>query len=233
MSKLSVLLPVYNGINNYPTRMLSDSIHSILRMDVNLELIVIDDGSHDNTAGFLCSPQFRTVNVIKLESNQGQAAALNKGLEAATGDYIWQWSVRAQAYREAVELVELLDKNPDVGFVYGAMRSHGGKKEYTHRPPRVFNKQRFIEKYLCNFYMYRRMPGLKYVDQVKLSDGRIIGICDRDMVMQLITKGAVGMALHDLLCVSYYNGGKHTMHDVTEHRGIVDQLFNTRWERIL
>ena len=233
MPKLSVLLPVYNGIDNYPTRMLSDSIHSILRMDVDLELIVIDDGSNDNTAGFLCSPQFRTVKVVKLESNQGQAAALNKGLEAATGDYIWQWSVRGQAYREALELVQLLDNNPDVGFVYGAMKSWGGQKEYMHRPPHIFDRQRFIERYLCNFYMYRRMEGLRYVDYMTTSDGVIIGIVDRDMVMQLMDKGAIGMGLHDVLCLSYYNGGKHTMHDVTKHRAVIERLFNTRWEHLL
>ena len=248
MSKLSVLLPVYNGVDNYPPGMLLASINSILRLDVDCELIIIDDGSIDDIDSFWEElpylayispyltddiekrPPIERVRFIKLENNQGQAAALNKGLEVATGDYIWQWSVRAQAYREAVALIELLDNNPDVGFVYGAMRSYGGEKEYIHRPPHIFDRQRFIERYLCNFYIYRRMEGLRYVEQVKLH-GRAVGICDRDMVMQLIDKGAVGMGLHDVLCVSYYNGGRHKYQE-QPYRDMIERLFNTRWEHI-
>ena len=234
MPKLSVLLPVYNGVDNYPRVALRGSIESILGLGIDLELIVINDGSNDDTFHAVTSiwEQHDNMQLINLVKNQGQAAALNVGLENATGDYIWQWSIRAQAYSEAVELVELLDNNPDVGFVYGALRSYGGQKEDIHRPPHIFDRQRFIERYLCNFYMYRRIPGLKYVEQLKLGN-RTIGICDRDMVMQLMDKGAKGMGLHDVMCVSYYNGGDHTMNEISKRRPIVERLFKTRWERML
>jgi glycosyltransferase involved in cell wall biosynthesis len=234
MPKLSVLLPVYNGVDNYPRVALRSSIESILGLGADLELIVVDDGSTDNTFNILMEfwEKHNKVRVINLTTNQGQAAALNVGLENAKGQYIWQWSVRAQAQAEAVELVELLDNNPDVGFVYGAMRSWGGEKEYTHRPPHIFSRKRFIERYLCNFYMFRRIPGLKYVEQLKLGN-RTIGICDRDMVMQLMDKGATGMGLHDVMCVSYYNGGEHTMDKIVKYRPTVERLFKTRWERML
>jgi len=234
MPKLSVLLPVYNGVDNYPGSMLHDSIYSILRLDVDLELIVINDGSTDETFKQLtviwkdCS----IMRVINKPHNTGQASALNVGLEAAAGEYIWQWSVRATAHKDAVQLVKTLDKYPDVGFVYGQMKSHGNRYFYTHRPPRIFDRQRFIDRYLCNFYMYRRMTGLQYVAYVQLIDGPKIGICDRDMVMQLMDRGAVGMGLHDTQCVIYYNGGRHTLHDVRDRQDEIDAAFRKRWRHM-
>jgi len=232
MPKLSVLLPVYNGVDNYPTGMMLKSINSILQLEVDFELIIINDGSTDNTPNYLRAPMLDGIKIIDKPYNTGQASSLNLGLEAATGDYIWQWSVRATAHKDAVQLVNCLDNNPDVGFVYGQMRSYGDNKFYTHRPPRIFDRQRFIDRYLCNFYMYRNLAGLQYTSYIQLDSGPIIGVCDRDMVMQLMNKGAVGMGLHDTQCVIYYNGGRHTLHEVRERQDEIDKAFSKRWEHM-
>jgi glycosyltransferase involved in cell wall biosynthesis len=234
MPKLSVLLPIYNGIDNYPHGQMYASIKSILALDADLELIVVNDGSTDDTYRELTTVWEYTQNmrVINMMHNVGQAAALNVALEHATGDYIWQWSVRATAYKEAIELVNALDNNPHIGFVSGVMHSYGGNKEYTHRPPHIFDRQRYIERYLANFYMFRKMEGLKYDTEITLDNGRVIGVTDRDMLMQLLERGAVGASLHDVMCVAYYNGGKHTMNDVQDNREEINRLFWQRWEHL-
>jgi len=204
------------------------------------DVFVCDDGSNDGTFEDLTiintDIQLRgdkRIKVIALDTNRGQAVALNKALEIATGQYIWQWSVRAWAHPQAVKLIEALDKNPTIGFVYGQMLSYGGRKKYTHRPPRHFDAKRFAKRYRCNWYMFRRIPGIEYVEYMETPEGDIIGISDRDMVMQLMGHGLSGSALHDVPCVVYYNGGEHLMHKVIEHREEIDRRFNERWEHML
>lgn len=240
MPKLSVLLPVYNGIDNYPYGLLAKSIQSILSLYANLELIIVDDGSTDGTLENLTiinralrSHGDKRMKIMAQDTNQGQAVALNKALDFATGQYIWQWSARAWAHPQAVKLITSLDKISDVGFVYGQMLSYGGYKNYTHTPPRRFDAKRFTRRYRCNWYMYRRIDGIKYIEYLTTPEGQIIGVSDRDMVMQLMERGLSGLALHDIPCVVYYNGGQHLMDKVTEYRDEIDMIFNERWEHML
>ncbi|GAF84567.1 unnamed protein product, partial [marine sediment metagenome] len=88
MGKLSVLLPIYNGMTAYPTGRMVNSISSVLRLECEKEVIVIDDGSIDVTAHYLQHYFGDGITLIKNGANRGQAVSLNKGLEAATGDYI-------------------------------------------------------------------------------------------------------------------------------------------------
>ena len=78
---VSVIVPVYNG-EHY----LSFAIHSILRQDYHpSEVIVVDDGSTDNSANIARS--FKEVRYIH-QSNQGVAMARNVGIAAARGEFI-------------------------------------------------------------------------------------------------------------------------------------------------
>ncbi len=80
---VSIVLPVYN-CENY----VSEAIQSILNQTYEkLELIIIDDGSNDNSAAIISS--FNDPRIILLrQSNQGLASALNRGIHVARGRYI-------------------------------------------------------------------------------------------------------------------------------------------------
>jgi glycosyltransferase involved in cell wall biosynthesis len=80
--KVSVIIPLYNG-----EKYINQAIESVLEQTyTNYEIIVVDDGSTDNSKQIL-SPYFDKIKYI-YQKNQGVAAARNKGLEIATGDYI-------------------------------------------------------------------------------------------------------------------------------------------------
>ncbi len=80
---VTISTPVYNGAN-YIRR----AVESILEQRYQAwELIVVDDGSVDDTASIVKSypdPRIRYV----YQTNQGQSAAMNHGLDLARGDYI-------------------------------------------------------------------------------------------------------------------------------------------------
>ena len=82
--RVSVVLPVYNGGAH-----LHASIESVLRQTMTeLELVVVDDGSTDNTLEIATSFADPRISVIALESNVGLAEALNRGIDQAKAGLI-------------------------------------------------------------------------------------------------------------------------------------------------
>lgn len=80
---ISVIIPTYNRAN-----LIKRSAESVLNQTYkNLELIIVDDGSTDNTKEVIDSLNDNRIVYIKQE-NQGACAARNKGIDAAKGKYI-------------------------------------------------------------------------------------------------------------------------------------------------
>jgi glycosyltransferase involved in cell wall biosynthesis len=82
--RVSVVMPTYNG-----ERFLRPAIESILHQTFrDLELILIDDGSTDNTPRILEEFNDERIVVLRNERNLGIAGATNRGLAAARGEYV-------------------------------------------------------------------------------------------------------------------------------------------------
>lgn len=85
MSKLSIIIPIYNG-----EKYLVKTITSILKQNNgNFELILINDGSVDNS-NIICCEFDKKYDFIKYytQSNKGICATRNVGLKLAEGEYI-------------------------------------------------------------------------------------------------------------------------------------------------
>lgn len=82
--KHTVIIPAYNAANY-----IVQSIGSVLSQlgDVD-EIIVIDDGSTDETVDLIASISDDRVELVSQPINCGVASARNRGLAAATGDYV-------------------------------------------------------------------------------------------------------------------------------------------------
>ena len=86
--KISFVIPVYNA-ELYLNKCIK-SIYNSELPDTELEIIMIDDGSTDNSvevAKQICQ-QYKNTMLLEQE-NQGSSVARNAGIEKATGDYIW------------------------------------------------------------------------------------------------------------------------------------------------
>lgn len=80
----SIIIPTYNRAN-----LISKTIESALNQTYNkFEIIVIDDGSTDNTEEFIEQNYKESVKYLKVINGE-RGAARNKGAEIAKGDYIY------------------------------------------------------------------------------------------------------------------------------------------------
>ncbi len=81
--KVSVIICVYNG-----GKIIGRCIDSLLNQDYdNYEIIVVNDGSTDNTDKILGKYKDRVI-YAKNKINKGLAAARNRGTELAKGEYV-------------------------------------------------------------------------------------------------------------------------------------------------
>lgn len=81
---VSVIIPTYNR-----GRLILNSVTSVLNQTYkNIELIVVDDCSTDNTEEILKSINDSRIKYVKLEKNSGACIARNKGIELSTGKFI-------------------------------------------------------------------------------------------------------------------------------------------------
>jgi glycosyltransferase involved in cell wall biosynthesis len=89
MTVLSVVIPAYNeedGIAEIAERVLSVRENLKASGVADLELLVVDDGSADNTAGV--AESINGVRLIRHEKNKGYGAALKTGFSKASGELI-------------------------------------------------------------------------------------------------------------------------------------------------
>lgn len=84
MPQISVVIPTHNRLDMLRTSIMS----ALAQRDVDLELIVVDDGSRDGTAKWLAESTDPRMQVVRQDRPGGVSAARNLGLSRATSDWI-------------------------------------------------------------------------------------------------------------------------------------------------
>ncbi|WP_447643066.1 MULTISPECIES: glycosyltransferase family 2 protein [Chitinophagaceae] len=108
---VTVLMPVYNG-----EAFIKEAIESVLKQSFeDFDLLIIDDGSVDNTAHIVHSITDRRIQYHKNERNLKIIETLNKGLLLAQGKYIVRMDADDIALPDRIERqVSYMEAHPDV-----------------------------------------------------------------------------------------------------------------------
>lgn len=112
--RVSVVIPVFNR-----ERYIATAIESILAQRfANLELILIDDGSTDDSRAVMASYSDPRVRLVTSERNRGIPATRNLGLALARGEYIAWLDSDDYAFPDRLhKQVAFLERNRDVALV--------------------------------------------------------------------------------------------------------------------
>lgn len=114
--KLSIIIPVYN-VENY----LDECVDSIVvQEEKNLEIILVDDGSTDNS-GNACEQWAKRYEYIKVihKRNGGLASARNAGLAIATGEFVLFIDSDDRIAKGSIGAIRknILETNSDIYFL--------------------------------------------------------------------------------------------------------------------
>lgn len=112
--KISVIIPTFNR-----EKLIGNSIKSVLNQTLkNLEIIVIDDGSTDNTKKEVKKLNDSRIHYVRLVKNTGGANARNVGIGLAKGEYISFQDSDDIFYPNKLEkqLKNIVNKHSDLDF---------------------------------------------------------------------------------------------------------------------
>ena len=112
MPKVSVIIPTYNQ-----AKFIAEAIQSVLNQTFrDFEVIVIDDGSADNTPEIVSAFPV----IYSRQEHQRPPAARNRGIKISCGEYISFLDSDDVLLENALEKgVEALNKHPKAGISYG------------------------------------------------------------------------------------------------------------------
>lgn len=156
---VSILLPVFNAAST-----IEAAVRSCLSQSfTDFELIVIDDGSTDETPAILkqLAANDPRMQILSLP-HAGVANAFNEGIKSAKGKFIARMDADDEMFPERIEKqIAFLEQHPEIGVV-SCLVQHGGDPEKqegyaTHIhwinsliSPEAIALNRFIESPVCN-----------------------------------------------------------------------------------
>ena len=190
MPLVSVIMAVYNDEDH-----VAAAIESILAQTfTDFEIIIVDDGSQDRSPQIARDYMDRDgrIRLIQLERNQGPAAARNRAIAAAKGEFVAGMDSDDVCLPERLrKQVELLQSAPDIGAVGSHARVVDADLQilFNSRPPRRHAHlmlYQFIEEYpfVYALVMFRR-PLLQAIGGYDETMGYHTG-SDMDMMMRLM-----------------------------------------------
>lgn len=165
--ELSVIVPAFNEEARLPTT-LPLLWRGLRRRFDSFEIIVVDDGSNDGTAGFVnrVASEFPGIRLISYPVNRGKGYAVRTGILAAEGAYVlFSDADLSTPIREVRKLMKVLDEGYDVAI---GSRASKESRIFQYQPfyrvlmGKTFNKivqvlaVRGIRDTQCGFKCFRR-----------------------------------------------------------------------------
>lgn len=204
---VSIITPSYNQ-----GRFIRETIESVLSQDYdNVEYIIIDGGSTDNTLEIIKEYEDRITYIS--EKDNGQSDAINKGFRMAHGEIVaWLNSDDVYEPKCISRAVEEFQQNPKLGLLYGEGYIIDEKSEKI----RIFeHTQEFDLWKLVNFWDYIMQPTTffraDYLKQVGYLDEHLHYCMDWDLWIKLANVGAVKYIPDILACSREYCETKTSM----------------------
>lgn len=131
---VTVVITTYNAMPFLP-----ESVESILAQTfTRFELLIVDDGSTDESRAYLETLSDSRIRVIRFPENRGRCAALNVAVEEASHDWIAMQDADDRALPNRLqEEIEFLNRSPEYSLVscaWGYIGANGRRLKAAHFP---------------------------------------------------------------------------------------------------
>lgn len=204
-NKISIIVPVYNT-ESYLKKCF-DSI--IAQTYTNLEIILVDDGSTDNS-GKICDEYANKDARVKVihKENGGMSDARNKGLDIATGDIITFVDSDDYIDKEMYEKMEALLVEHDADIVCCAYKLVNNKevRDYSDGKVVLFDEGEMFAEYISPTQgcmpspaVWNRLYKRAIFDDIRFIEGRMYE--DKDISCRTLAKCKKGVFIN----TAFYN----------------------------
>ncbi len=206
--KVSIIVPAYNE-GEHISDNIKEFIEACENFDYDYELIIVDDGSTDNTYAEASKFNSGRVKVITYPKNQGKGHALRQGVQHVTGDLVTFIDADLDLHpRQIKTFIEYMNDN-GYGIVVGSKRHPMSKVDYPV-------KRRFLST--CYQLFVRALFGMDIKDtQTGLK------LFKRDILKRVLPKATVKRYAFDLELLAIAN---HMGYEITEAPIVLDYQFN-------
>ncbi len=140
---ITCLLPAYNEANNLP-KVVSNSYKYLKQFSQKIEILIVDDGSSDNTLSVAQDLALNyPVSIVKLSRNFGKEIAISAGLDKARGDVVIIMDADGQHPLSLIDsFIEHWRAGYDMAYGVRANRDDESflKKSFTNFYYRLLNK---------------------------------------------------------------------------------------------
>jgi len=200
MPKISIVTATYNRGDVLPRAI--ESIKGQTFRDY--EHIIVDDGSTDDTKKVVSHVDDSRIKYVRLNTNMGCAAAFNKGVEEARGEYISFLDSDDEYLPQRLEITnKVLDQRSEkIGGVFHGLRIVGNNKKKSHFiEEKDFTVEDFREQNpICGTSntMYRA----SVFDRVGGFDEQLMSTVDYDFQIRVAKKFNL-VGINKLLCKRY------------------------------
>lgn len=224
----SVVIATYDR-----AQLVVEAVQSVRRQTyAPIEIVVVDDGSTDDTAERLA--QFGDEIVYIHQDNAGVSAARNRGLKAATGHYVALLDSDDQWHPEKLaKQVAFMQAHPDFGMVLANTRVTSIDGEVHHNRPREYIPR---DGYTLDTVL--RAPQLvpsavllhrRVLDDVGYFDTSLKTAEDIDYMLRVALAHKIGVIDEDLTFCSQEHGGLSDLHQTYHDHIYVTERFVNRY----
>jgi len=213
MPTVSVIIPTCNRANY-----LKNAIESVIAQTFqDWELVVVDDGSTDDTAEFMKAYRQKgdKIRYVRQNCNQGVSAARNRAIRESSGKYVAFLDDDDQWFPYKLELqVSFMETHPDYGMCYSQLKiispsANGSQKEVLFPPIVAGNFLELLHDchILPSTAMVRRscVKGDWFNPKMRLSE-------DQDLWLRLAQRTKIE-PLEKVLATTIIDGRVHAAHD--------------------
>jgi glycosyltransferase involved in cell wall biosynthesis len=221
--RISVVTVVLNA-----ARCIDRCIESVLGQTYDdIEYLVIDGGSTDGTLDILSRYRDRIDHFVS-EPDRGLYHAMNKGLQAASGDYVYFLNSDDCFCDDRVvaDVAAAIRQNPSVDLVYGDVLMRSGEQLVRLPQVPVLNRKTLCRRGLNHQALFARRQTLArnggFSEQYRI-------VADGDLLARSLAAGATGLHLERDIAVFALDGLSGTVNWREEKRRSMRANF-TRWE---